>query len=688
MTEHTMKSLLIAATLLFLARVSSAQSPYWQPVDGPFENVTSVSLRDSLVSTKIGASYYSYDAATGSWKMFGYHAPQQMSWPYALYPNLTSAAALHNDTAYFSAHDSVFFTSDFGFDWKYVGSFGSPIVNSVKSIFELPSGATVIQNSLGTLYFSYNAFRTYDSSHVPATVRLSTNGDTLFYLDPNANLFGSSDIGKHWNALQALNDTVSTDRWYFTVFPSVYVLRDIYGYLAYSRDGGQTFVRMKLPIDSVVNNIQFGDGDRFYGYFFSNSMTAYSYRSDDWGQTWKKISYYPTIIGKAGELYSSNFRSSDYGNTWSTLTARGLIGVPGSMATWRDTTFLSTDQGIYKSFNNGTLWAKYASDSGVFGHLHHDTLTVNTISLLMPAGYLKKRLGFNLKKPDIGAIMDSGIVFVRDQGRLMASEDSAASFYPFFLDENPDMKNILPLTTDTALVVFSHAMWKVKDVVTGVQVTLPSSATPSGALCEDSAKAIYVGLSDGSLLVSHDRASTWQTFRSPVSTPNTIVTTLTAGRAGVFWAITQDTNTRRTHTYLYDANLKTWSDITASIPQTDTTIITNIWYVNDYVYAGTSDVGLYRSVNSSRADVHTARREQSGILLSPNPVTRSLVITGESSNHYSISVIDVTGRELMHEVLEADRFRLTLDCSTLAPGMYFARISNGERTRTAKFIKQ
>src|SRR5205807_657164 len=163
--------------------------------------------------------------------------------------------------------------------------------------------------------------------------------------------------------------------------------------------------------------------------------------------------------------------------------------------TWKDTTFLSTDQGTYKSSDNGVSWSQFSSSIGVLGHTHGDTMTLNTIYLFLANGGTIGRLGFNLKKPDFGARMDSGVIWVRD----------------------------------------------------------------------------------GALLVSHDHASTWHAFASPVNVPNTIVTTLTAGRAGMLWAVAKDTTTKRMLVYRYDSALKNWSDVTSSLNRTDTTTITNVW---------------------------------------------------------------------------------------------------------------
>jgi hypothetical protein len=358
------------------------------------------------------------------------------------------------------------------------------------------------------------------------------------------------------------------------------------------------------------------------------------------------------------------------------------------METWRDTTFLSTDQGIYKSWDNGATWSKISTSTGVLGHSHvyGDTMTLNTIYLILGNGGTRGSLGFNLKKPDIGAIMDSGIIMVRDGGRLFLSIDGGASYYAFSLDGGKDMKNFLALTGDTGLVVYAHALWKVKDIVTGVQVTLPTTAMLTGALCEDSTGAIYTGLTDGSLLVSHDRASTWQTFSSPAIAPNTIVTALTAGRPGMLWAVTKDTTTQRSSAFYFDPSAKIWTDITSSLMLTDSTMISNVWYVNGYAYAGTSNMGLFRSVKSSYASVRSD--EVSRISMIPNPVSRTLVVTYEAGQEGAISILDVTGREVLRNILHPDASQTMLDVSALPAGMYVMRMTTPKTREALKFVKE
>jgi hypothetical protein len=682
-----MRRLIMKQTVLFfgvlvallIADSTFGQTPYWQPVNGPFENITNVSLIDSMIATKIGSRYYSYDAKTGSWTYFYYETPRQVPWPYSQYKAMNSQTTLQNDTAFFANGDTVFFTSDFGLSWKRIGTFGSQL----SRIFELTSGAIVLQNSVGKLYYSYNAFRTFDSGRVVGAVTLQTAGDTLFYIEQNGNVYRSNDIGKHWDTLLKNNDG-SSNRWHLQLFPTAYVVYDLHGYLSYSRDGGKTFHRMHLPADSILEAIEYGAGEHLYAAFLLNGSTTddIDYRSDDWGQTWKKIKYYPQIIDKNGTVYYYYNRSSDFGDTWQMLTARGLVGIPNSMESWKDSTYLSTEQGIFKSTDEGLTWFQFSSGTGVLGLMQGDTMTLNTIYRLLSNGFSFGRLGFNLKKPDIGAIMGNGMIWVRDGGHLMGSVDTGASYYDFSPDNSGDMKNFLALTTDTALVVFGHGVWKAVDLATGVQIMLPGAAQPSGALTRDSSGAIYLALNDGSIIVSHDSANTWQTFASPISAENWVVTNLAAANRSKLWAVARDTTSKQTLVYAYDPFAKTWTDVTRGA---DSSLITNVWYVGGYTYAGTANHGLFRSVNMTRASVMTF--EAARVSIAPNPVSQWLIVSCEAGQEGSISVLDITGREVLHSALEPGASHISLDCNALPSGIYFLRLTTGRMIRSAKFVK-
>jgi len=53
----------------------------------------------------------------------------------------------------------------------------------------------------------------------------------------------------------------------------------------------------------------------------------------------------------------------------------------------------------------------------------------------------------------------------------------------------------------------------------------------------------------------------------------------------------------------------------------------------------------------------------------------------------TLSVMDVTGREVFNSQLTIDNSQLAVDVSALSSGMYFINIKNNDNSVTQKFIK-
>jgi hypothetical protein len=73
----------------------------------------------------------------------------------------------------------------------------------------------------------------------------------------------------------------------------------------------------------------------------------------------------------------------------------------------------------------------------------------------------------------------------------------------------------------------------------------------------------------------------------------------------------------------------------------------------------------------------------------PNPANDFLriVLSNNNASQYSITLIDVTGKELFSKELNSD----TIDISLLTSGMYFVKLFNsktGKLIGTAKFVKE
>jgi hypothetical protein len=81
----------------------------------------------------------------------------------------------------------------------------------------------------------------------------------------------------------------------------------------------------------------------------------------------------------------------------------------------------------------------------------------------------------------------------------------------------------------------------------------------------------------------------------------------------------------------------------------------------------------------------------SHLSLYPVPAAHDLFIRHElkTSQPASISVIDMTGKQVLHKEIERlDESDLRLDISSLSPGVYILQLRNGEALASGRFSKR
>ena len=82
------------------------------------------------------------------------------------------------------------------------------------------------------------------------------------------------------------------------------------------------------------------------------------------------------------------------------------------------------------------------------------------------------------------------------------------------------------------------------------------------------------------------------------------------------------------------------------------------------------------------------RKANASFALFPNPSSTSLfVIPNESNSNSSYAVYDLTGRRITNGILVSNDIN-KVDVSSLLPGMYLFKLTNGEKSTTQKFAVQ
>jgi photosystem II stability/assembly factor-like uncharacterized protein len=350
----------------------------------------------------------------------------------------------------------VWKTTDAGRTWVPV--FDAEDTQSVGAIAVAPSDSNVVYVGSGEglhrpdlsvgdgVYRSGDAGKTWihlglgDGEQIPALAIDPANPDRVFAAvmghpyGPNVErgIFRSEDGGKTWAKVLYKDDrtggsavvidpknprVVYAGLWQETLGP--WEDKNAYpgtgGGLFKSIDGGTTWKQLKngLPVDLVQINVSIAASNpkRIYAALSTTVETEYAtdkglgfYRSDDAGETWRRITDDPRAVMKIGGgdlpviaadplnadvVYSTGIvttRSEDGGKTWTSL--RGAPGGDDYQNIWinpRDSKILLvvSDQGAIVSLNRGETWSSWYNQPTA--QLYHVAAT-NTFPYQVCAG--------------------------------------------------------------------------------------------------------------------------------------------------------------------------------------------------------------------------------------------------------------------------------------------------------------
>lgn len=326
----------------------------------------------------------------------------------------------------------VWKSTDYGRTWNPI--FDGEDTQSIGAIAVAPSDSNILYVASGEglhrpdlslgdgIYRSSDAGKTWthlglhDSQQIPAIAIDPTNPDRLFAAvlghpygpNPERGIFRSEDGGKDWTKVFYKNEStggsdvvidpknpqiVYASLWGERLGPwedkNTYATTE--GGLFKSVDGGTTWKPLKngLPDDLVQINVAIAASDpqRLYATVSTKIEAAYAsgkglgvYRSDDAGETWRKITDDPRPAMKIGGgdlpvpvvdpqnpdvVYSTSIvtcRSTDGGKTW--ISLRGAPGGDDYQNLWINPRnprilLLVSDQGALVSVNGGESWSSW-----------------------------------------------------------------------------------------------------------------------------------------------------------------------------------------------------------------------------------------------------------------------------------------------------------------------------------------
>ena len=326
----------------------------------------------------------------------------------------------------------VWKTNDSGRTWQPI--FDGQDTQSIGAIAVAPSNPEIVYAASGEglhrpdlsvgngIYRSADAGKTWkhlglrDGQQIPALAVDPTNPDRLFAAvlghpygpNPERGIFRSTDGGQTWKKVLFVDantggsDVVLDPKNPQVVYASLWESRlgpwedgneydGTHGGLFKSTDGGSTWHRLSkgLPANLVQINVTVSPADpnRLYATLSTTEQSGYAsdkglgfYRSDDAGESWRRITDDPRPAMKIGGgdlpvpladpknpdvVYSASIvtcRSTDGGKTW--ISLRGAPGGDDYQNLWINPSnpkiiLLVSDQGAAVSENGGETWSSW-----------------------------------------------------------------------------------------------------------------------------------------------------------------------------------------------------------------------------------------------------------------------------------------------------------------------------------------
>jgi len=325
----------------------------------------------------------------------------------------------------------VWKSTDYGRTWRPI--FDAEPTQSIGALAVAPSNSNIVYAASGEglqrpdlslgdgIYRSNNAGRTWihlglrDGEQIPAISVDPKNPNRLFAAvlghpygpNPQRGIFRSTDGGRTWkkvlyeNANIGGSDVVLDPANSNVVYAAMWESRlgpweddnsyeGTHGGLFKSTDGGNTWHRLSkgLPANLVQIDVAVAsNGTRLYATVSTTTKSAYAsgkglgfYRSDDAGETWRRITDDPRPAMKIGGgdlpvpvvdpqnpdvVYSASIiacRSTDGGKTWSSW--RGAPGGDDYQNLWINPRnpkiiLLVADQGAVVTVNGGKTWSSW-----------------------------------------------------------------------------------------------------------------------------------------------------------------------------------------------------------------------------------------------------------------------------------------------------------------------------------------
>jgi photosystem II stability/assembly factor-like uncharacterized protein len=348
---------------------------------------------------------------------------------------------------------------------------------------------------------------------------------------------------------------------------------------------------------------------------------------------------FSTYAGYEGGIYMS----SDNGNNWipknndiTDLEIRAIFVSDTNI-------FVGTEFGnIFLSTNNGDNW------------IHKKVLPIETWITTLNIS------GTNI----LAGTVDSGIFFSTDLGNNWIKKNEGLPFNIIVITRNED--NIFAGTYSSGIFRSTDKDSNWISVNNGLKYYYVAS------FAKDS-NNLYAGTENGGIFFSNDNGNTWSLL-DPGIDVSLVLSLLIKDNyiiAGTGSGIILS-NDKGKHWYQKNTGL----DL----------IVQAVIINNEYIFAGTSDSGIYRAKLSDLGITDVKETNQNNeTIIYPNPASSSVRVKYESPSYskLQISIFDLLGNEVYSssEDCNIGMNEKTIDCRSLETGYYIIRLKQGERVK-------
>ncbi len=391
------------------------------------------------------------------------------------------------------------------------------------------------------------------------------------------------------------------------------------------------------------------------------------------------------LINKGRSLYGS----ADHGATWVEQNATGMIGAE-TYSLWveGDVVICGGYEGIHRSTDAGTTWQRvaspeYTSISGLYKN-------GNTVLAATSNGLLRSNDG-GLTWPDAPLTDIALAAFTSAGGSLFVggnnagnatvrrSTDGGATWSNFSngLPSQAGILDVISIGTNVYAGVGAGQDGEpgvYRSAIGSADWTLFNSGIAgfAGTAFTYNTGYLYLGTENG-VYRSNDEGATWSAIGPSLAgvLVHDLATVMTKVVAATENGI-----------FLLAPGASDWVDITDDLLPADPLALAT-GPSNNYLYAATQG----RSV--ARRDLSTVGISEPTTLpslrIGPNPVRDELWIDDAEIGTASMTIRDMTGREVLQRSNQNVR---SIDVSDLAPGSYTLSITSTSGPRSARFIKR